>query len=653
MGTNLTRKILQEHLVSGEMSPGETIAIGIDQVLVQDLTGTQAFLHFEAMGIERVRCELAVCFADHNVLQIKPENMEDHIYLRTAGRKYGIWFAKPASGIGHQIHLEHFAVPGKTALGADSHTPHCGGIGMIAIGAGGMDVAVAMGGGPFHMLMPRVVNVHLTGELRPWCTAKDVILELLRRLTVRGGKEKVFEFTGPGIRSLNAQQRVTITNMGTELGATTSIFPSDDITLEFFRRLGREGDWREILPDDDAGYDEVIELDLSTIEPLIAEPSLPDKVVPVREVAGTKVHQVMVGSCTNGSYTDLQAVAKMMKGRRVHPETTFFIHPASRMALELLAKEGYLGDLLAAGVNVAEATCGACIGLGHVPAPGTVSLRAINRNFRGRSGLKDDAVYLASSETAAAPAIRGVIIDPRDLGEEEGLEAPPAELPSEISQDNPNLLPPASDEEAPAIEVERGENIVPAPVKGALEASVSGEALLKVEDDISTDHIMPASADILAYRSNIPKISEFVFHRLDPTFSERAKAKGSGFIVGGLNYGQGSSREHAALAPMFLGLKGVLAKSFARIHHANLVNFGLLPMVFASTDDYDMIDQGDELAIEGTWEGVDKGRLTVQNKTKGTTIEVTLELTDRQGEILKAGGLLPYTRDLGSGGASA
>ncbi|MEE8210055.1 MAG: aconitate hydratase, partial [bacterium] len=511
MGTNLTRKILQEHLVSGDMTSGETISIRIDQVLVQDLTGTQAFLHFEAMGLERVRCEVAVCFADHNVLQVRPENMEDHIYLMTAGKKYGIWFAKPASGIGHQIHLEHFAVPGKTALGADSHTPHCGGIGMIAIGAGGMDVAVAMGGGAYHLVMPRVVNVHLTGALQPWCTAKDVILELLRRLTVRGGKEKVFEFTGPGIHTLNAQQRVTITNMGTELGATTSIFPSDDATREYFRRLGREEDWREALPDDDAEYDEVIDLDLSAVEPLIAEPSLPDKVVPVREASGRKVHQVMVGSCTNGSYTDLQAVAKIMKGRRVHPEVSFFIHPASLMDLKLLAEEGYVADLISAGVNVAEATCGACIGTGHVPASGTVSVRAINRNFKGRSGLKDDAVYLASSETAAATAIRGVITDPRDLGEE-GIEAPQAELPARINQDNPNLIPPASPEEAATLVVERGDNIVPAPVKGALEPSLSGTVLLKVDDDITTDHIMPASADILAYRSNIPKISEFVFH---------------------------------------------------------------------------------------------------------------------------------------------
>jgi aconitate hydratase len=633
----------------GEMIPGETISIRIDQVLVQDLTGTQAFLHFEAMGLDRIRCETAVCFADHNVLQIKPENMEDHIYLRTAGRKYGVWYAKPASGIGHQIHLEHFAAPGKTALGADSHTPHCGGVGMIAIGAGGMDVAVAMGGGPYYLVMPRVVNVRLTGVLKPWSTAKDVILELLRRITVRGGKEKVFEFTGPGIKTLNAQQRATITNMGTELGATTSIFPSDEVTLEYFRRLGREEDWKEILPDEDAEYDEVIELDLSAVEPLVALPSLSDKVVPVREVAGTNIHQVMVGSCTNGSYTDLQAVAKIMKGRTVHPDVTFFIHPSSRKALELLAREGHLTDLIAAGVNVAEATCGACIGLGHVPAPGTRSLRAINRNFRGRSGLKEDEVYLASPETAAATALRGVITDPRDLEELEGLKAPPAELPKAISQENPSLIPPAEPEEAGGLEVVRGENIVPAPVKAPLGKSLSGEVLIKVEDDITTDHIMPASADILAFRSNIPRISEFVYYRLDPSFSKRAKDKGGGFIIGGLNYGQGSSREHAALAPMFLGVKGVIAKSYARIHHSNLVNFGLLPMEFASPDDYDKVDQGDELALENVLDGIDKGRITVHDRTKGTSFEVTMDLTDRQKKILKAGGLLPYTRETGGG----
>jgi aconitate hydratase len=648
MGQNVVQKILGEHLVGGELVPGEEIAIRIDQVLIQDLTGTQALLHFEAMDLSRVRCKVAVCYADHNVIQVKSENMQDHMYLQSASRKYGAWYAKPASGIGHQIHLEHFGVPGDTALGADSHTPHCGGVGMIAIGAGGLDVAVAMGGGPYHLIMPQVVGVRLSGELQPWSTAKDVILELLRRLTVRGGFGKILEFTGPGVETLNAQERVTITNMGTELGATTSIFPSDEITLDFFRRLGRENDWREVVPDPDARYDDVIDVDLSKIEPLVALPSLPDKVVPVREVAGEKIHQVIVGSCTNGSYTDLQAVAKIVRGRRVHPEATFLVHPSSRSALELLAREGLVTDMIAAGVNVAEATCGACIGTGHVPAPGTRSLRAMNRNFQGRSGLKEDQVYLSSSETAAATALRGVLTDPRDLE----MPPPAPELPSRIDQNNPNLLRPVSDDEAVELEIERGANLVPGTPRESLEARVSGEVLIKVGDDISTDHIMPAAADILAYRSNIPRISEYVYHHLDPGFSARAHAKGSGFIVGGDNYGQGSSREHAALAPMHLGVRGVIAKSFARIHHANLVNFGLLPMVFEDPANYDAIDQGDELAIEGATEGVDLASLTVHNRAKGTSFKVKMSLTDRQKALIKAGGLLPYTHQTGVGGGT-
>lgn len=643
MGENLTYKILREHLVSGELKRGTEIGISIDQVLIQDLTGTQAFLHFEAMELSRVRCEVAVCYADHNVIQVKPENMEDHLYLQNASRKYGVWFAKPGSGIGHQIHLEHFAIPGKTALGADSHTPHCGGVGMLAIGAGGLDVAVAMGGGPYFLTVPNVINVYLTGQLQPWVTAKDVILELLRRITVRGGKGNIYEFTGPGVKTLNAQERVTITNMGTELGATTSIFPSDEVTRDFFRRLGREKDWRELLPDEDASYDGRIELDLSSLEPLIALPSLPDKVVPVREVQGTKVEQVMVGSCTNGSYTDLYVVAKVVQGKRVHPEVNFFVHPSSRSALELLAREGWLTEMIAAGVNVAEPTCGACIGTGHVPAPGTKSLRAINRNFQGRSGLSDDQVYLASPETAAATALRGVITDPRDLD----IPAPGAVLPSAISQENPNLMPPASEEEAQKLTVKRGSNIVPTPARPPFGHTVRGEVLIKVGDDISTDHIMPASADILAYRSNIPKISEFVFYRLDPEFSKRAQQKGAGFIVGGENYGQGSSREHAALAPMHLGVHGVIAKSFARIHHANLVNFGLLPLVFEDPTDYDRIQQGDMLVIEHLQEGIEQRVLTVHNMTRNFRFRVTMSLTDRQQVLLKAGGLLRYTRDKG------
>jgi len=646
MGENLTRKILRSHLVEGQMVPGEEIGIRVDQVLAQDLTATQAFLQFEAMGIPRVRCRVAACYADHNVLHIKPENMEDHLYLQTAARKYGVWFAKPASGIGHQIHLEHFAVPGETVLGADSHTPHCGGVGMIAIGAGGMDVAIAMAGGPYYVDMPHVVRVNLTGQLRPWSTAKDVILELLRRLTVRGGKGKIFEFTGPGIRTLNAQQRVTITNMSYELGATTSIFPSDDLTREYFRRLGREGDWREQVPDPNAAYDDSLELDLASIEPLVAKPSLPDNVVPVREVAGTKVQQVMVGSCTNGSYTDLRAVAHVMKGRRVHPEIYFFIHPSSRADLERLAEEGGVADLIAAGVNVAEPTCGACIGFGHVPAPGTKSLRAINRNFKGRSGLADDQVYLASSETAAATAIKGVITDPRDLARELDISPPSADLPARIEQDDPNLVPPAGEAEAAGIAIHRGESIRPAPVKAPLEATLTGPVLIKVGDDISTDHIMPAGSEIVAHRSNVPRLAEYVFHRVDPTFAARAKQAGRGFIVGGENYGQGSSREHAALAPMYLGVKGVIAKSFSRIHHANLINWGLIPMVFVDPRAYDGIDHGDELEIPGIRAHLEgsAARFTVRNTTRKTTFDVAVDLNPRERRYILAGGKLAHVK---------
>ncbi len=643
MRKSLAHKIIESHLVSGEMKAGQEIGIKIDHVLIQDITGTQVFLHFEAIGLERIGAELAVCYADHNVLQVKSENMQDHLYLQSAAEKFGVWYSKAANGIGHQIHLEHFAVPGKTAVGSDSHTPHCGGIGMLAIGAGGLDVAVALGGGAYHLVMPKIINVHVTGELQPWSTAKDVILEMLRRVTVRGGLGKIFEFTGPGIRTLNAQQRVTITNMGTEMGATTSLFPSDEITKEFYTRIGRPGDWREMLPDNDAQYDERMELELSKIEPLVALPSLPDKVVPVREAAGVAMEQVLVGSCTNGAYADMKAVAKIMKGKKVHPQVNFIIHPASRMALELLAEEGYLTDLLKAGVNVAEPTCGACIGTGHVPAPGTKSLRAINRNFRGRSGLKDDEVYLASPETAAATAIFGVLTDPRELK----MEAPVSELPASVNQNNINLIPPAPAEKAKALTIRRGANIVPADPKDILHDSIVGEVLIKVEDDISTDHIMPAASEILAYRSNIPKISEFVYYRLDPDFSRRAKEKKGGFIVGGENYGQGSSREHAALAPMYLGVKGVIAKSFARIHHSNLINFGLLPLVFADKNDYGKISRGDVLEIDNCLASVEKGEFTIVNKTRGISFKTKANLTARQRELLKLGGLLTYTRKTG------
>lgn len=646
MGKGVAQKVIESHLVDGKAVAGEEIGLRIDQVLIQDMTGTTAIMQFEAMGLQRVRARVAAGYADHNVLHITPENMEDHIYMRNSCRKYGIWYAKPASGIGHQIHQEHFAVPGETALGADSHTPHQGGIGMLAIGSGGMDVAIAMAGGPYYLEMPQIVNVRLTGQLPGWSTAKDVILEMLRRLTVRGGKNKLFEFTGPGVKTLNAQQRVTITNMMAELGATTGIFPSDDVTRDFFQRVGRPGDWREVLPDSNAAYDDAIEIDLSKIEPLIALPSLPDKVVPVREVEGMKIHQVMVGSCTNGSYTDLQAVARIVKGQRVHPDVFFFVHPSSRQALEVLAKEGMVTDLISAGVNIAEPTCGACIGFGHVPAPGVRSLRAINRNFKGRSGLAEDQVYLASAETAAATALRGVITDPRRLEREMGIAAPSAEIPKGMPQDNPLLFPPEPADQAAGLTVERGKNIVPVPVKGPLAELLAGEVLITLGDDVTTDHIMPAGAEIVAYRSNVPKISEYVFHRVDPTFAERAKAAPGGFIIGGENYGQGSSREHAALAPMFLGITGVFAKTFARIHHANLINWGLVPMVFADPADAERIAKGDRLEVPDIRRHIENGAETfrVRNATKGYEFTVKVDLNARDRQYLLAGGRLAHTK---------
>jgi len=518
----------------------------IDEILIQDITSTAAMMHFEAKQLHRVRCKVACCYGDHNVLQVSEENTEDHVYLSTAARKYGIWWAKPGAGIGHQIHQEHFACPGDTALGADSHTPHIGGMGVFAMGAGGLDVAVAMGGGPYFLHMPAIVRVNLTGQLPPWSTAKDVILEMLRRNSVSGGFGKVFEYVGPGLRNLNVQQRITICNMGAEMGASTSMFPSDAVTREYMRSIGREKDWREVLPDPGAAYDESMEIDLGTIEPLVAMPSNPDKVVPVSQAAGIKVDQVMVGSCTNGSYMDLKAVAQIVKGRRVHPDVTFFIHPSSRLDLEVLAREGLLTDLIAAGVNVEAATCGACIGVGHVPAKGMKSLRAINRNFKGRTGQKDDEVYLSSSEVAAASAIAGVIVDPRTLG----MPAPAQEMPRRLDQDNASLVPPAAEGQAATLEVVKGDNIQVIPLNGPLTETLRGEVLIRLGGDISTDHIMPAGAQILRFRSNIPKLAEYVFNRVDPEFPARAKAKGGGFIVGGKNYGQGSSREHAAIAPM-------------------------------------------------------------------------------------------------------
>ncbi len=642
MGENVTRKILITHLADGEMVPGREIGIKVDEILIQDITGTAAMLHFEAMQLGRVRCKVACVYGDHNVLQVSEENTEDHVYLSTAARKYGMWWAKPGAGIGHQVHQEHFACPGDTALGADSHTPHIGGMGVFAMGAGGLDVAVAMGGGPYYLPMPAIVRVNLTGRLRPWSTAKDVILEMLRRLTADGGFGKVFEYVGTGLGHLNVQQRITICNMGAELGATTSVFPSDAVTREYMKRIGREPAWREVLPDPDAGYDDSMELDLGAIEPLVALPSNPDKVVPISQAAGIKVDQVMVGSCTNGSYTDLKAVAQIMRGRKVHPDVTFFIHPSSRLDLEALAREGLLAELIASGANVEAATCGACIGVGHVPAKGMKSLRAINRNFKGRTGQKDDEVYLSSSEVAAATAITGVITDPRTLG----IPAPAQEQPERLAQANPSLVPPAPEPEAAALRVVKGDNIQVIPLKGPLTETLRGEVLIKLDDDISTDHIMPAGSQILRFRSNIPKLVEYVFNRVDPEFVARAKAKGGGFIVGGSNYGQGSSREHAAIAPMYLGVTGVITKAFARIHLANLINWGIVPMTFADPADHGRLAPGDVLEIPEIRRQIDAGaeRLTVKNVTKGGVFTVNLSLNRRERDYLLAGGKLAHTK---------
>ena len=642
MGDNVTRNILAAHLADGRMVPGEEIGIKIDEILIQDITGTAAMMHFEAMQLHRIRCRVACCYGDHNVLQVSEENTEDHVYLASAARKYGIWWAKPGAGIGHQIQQEHFAAPGETALGADSHTPHIGGMGVYAMGAGGLDVAVAMGGGPYYLDMPVVVRVQLTGQLRPWSTAKDVILEMLRRLTASGGFGKVFEYTGPGLRTLNVQQRITICNMGAELGATTSMFPSDDVTRDYLRTIGRGDAWREVLPDSDAAYDESMDLDLGAIEPLVAMPSNPDKVVPIGQALGIKVDQVMVGSCTNGSYTDLKAVAQIVKGRRVHPDVTFFVHPSSRLDVEVLAREGLLTEMIAAGVNVEAATCGACIGVGHVPSKGMKSLRAINRNFKGRSGQKDDEVYLSSSEVAAASAIAGVITDPRTLG----IPAPAQETPRRLPEENTSLVPPAPAGEAPAVKVIKGDNIVGIPLKGPLAPTLRGEVLIKLGDDISTDHIMPAGAQILRFRSNIPKLADYVFNRVDPEFAARAKERGGGFIVGGRNYGQGSSREHAAIAPMFLGVTGVIVKAFARIHLANLINWGVLPMTFADPADHERIAQGDVLEIPDVRTQIDAGasQLVVRNTTKGTTFRVDVALNRRERDYLMEGGKLAHTK---------
>jgi aconitate hydratase len=640
MRKNLARKILQEHLVSGKLEAGEEISIRIDQTLTQDATGTMAYLQFEAMGIPRVKTKLSVSYVDHNTLQAGFENADDHRFLQSIAAKYGIYFSRPGNGICHQVHLERFGAPGETLLGSDSHTPTGGGLGMIAIGAGGLDVAVAMGGGPFVTNMPLILNVRLTGTLPPWVTAKDIILEVLRRRTVKGGVGRIVEYTGPGIQGLNVPARSTITNMGAELGATTSLFPSDGITRSFLEAQGRGDVYRELGPDENAAYDDVEEINLDELVPLIAKPHSPDSVSPVDELKGTPVVQVAIGSCTNSSYSDLMSVANILRGKTVHPNVSLVISPGSRQVFEMISRNGALADLIGAGARILESACGPCIGMGQAPPTDGVTIRSFNRNFKGRSGTPSGQVYLASPEVCAAAALAGEIVNPQTLGEYERID-----LPDKFLIDDRMIIPPLPENEAAKIEIIRGPNIKPVPVQKSLPDKLAGEVLLVVEDNITTDHIMPAGAKILPLRSNIPAMSEYVYAGVDASFPARAKEKGGGLIVGGDNYGQGSSREHAALVPMYLGLKAVIAKSFARIHRANLINFGIVPLVFENPAQYDEFDQGDILKINGLSDGlvVDQP-ITVTNESKNKEILCNHNLSQRQIDIIKAGGLLNYTK---------
>ncbi len=638
MGMTLAQKIIKSHLVSGEMIPGKEIALRIDQTLTQDATGTMAYLEFETMGIDRVRTELSVAYIDHNTLQCGFENADDHRYIQTVAKKHGIRFSRPGNGICHQVHLERFGVPGKTLIGSDSHTPTGGGIGMLAFGAGGMDVAVAMGGGAYYITMPKMFKVNLTGKLQPFVTAKDVSLEILRILSVKGGVGAIIEWGGEGIATLSVPERATITNMGTELGATTSIFPSDEVTRDFLRAEGREEDWSELSSDPDAEYDRIINIDLSTLEPLVACPHSPDNVKKVSELKGVKVDQVCVGSCTNSSLMDMLKVAALLKGKRVDPSVSMSVSPGSRQVLSMLAACGALNDILASGARVLECACGPCIGMGFSPNSAGVSLRTFNRNFLGRSGTADAGVHLVSPETAVAAALTGYVTDPRELGEMPGIQ-----MPTAFAVDDSAVLLPASPEEAKDVEVLRGPNIKPFPDSRPVGDAIEAELTLKVGDNITTDHIMPAGAKILPYRSNIPHLSQFCFGVCDATFPERAKAAGESIVVGGSNYGQGSSREHAALVPLYLGVRAVIAKSFARIHVANLINAGILPLTFKNPEDYDAVSQGDSLALRNIHAGMDDGTVWLDDLTTGKRVELACDFTQRQKDMLKAGGLLAYT----------
>ena len=641
MGYTIAQKIIKNHLLSGEMVTGTDIGLRIDQTLTQDATGTMAYLEFEAMGVPRVKTEKSVAYIDHNTLQTGFENADDHRFIQTVCKKHGIYFSRPGNGICHQVHLERFGKPGKTLIGSDSHTPTGGGIGMLAMGAGGLDVAVAMGGGAYYITMPKMVRVNLTGKLRPWVSAKDVILEVLRIMSVKGGVGKIIEYGGEGVKTLTVPERATITNMGAELGATTSIFPSDEITREFLKAQGREEDYTELSSDPDAVYDEVIDIDLSALKPMAACPHSPDNVKTIEELAGGKIDQVCIGSCTNSSYLDLMRVAAILKGKTVHPDVSLAIAPGSKQVYNMLALNGALGDLIAAGARILECACGPCIGMGQSPNSKGISLRTFNRNFEGRSGTADGQIYLVSPETAAASAITGVFTDPTTLGEEVKIE-----LPEKFLINDNMVTPPAAEEDMDKVEVLRGPNIKPFPTTKPMEDTIKASCALKVGDNITTDHIMPAGAKILPLRSNIPAISNYCFTVCDKDFPERAKMLGSSVIVGGANYGQGSSREHAALAPLYLGVKAVLVKSFARIHRSNLINAGILPLTFVNESDYDKISLGDELVLPDVKKiNLEGGDVVVENVTTSEKIMAKCELTGRTRDIILAGGLLNYTKE--------
>lgn len=643
MGYTLTEKIIREHIVDGEPVKGTEIGLKIDQTLTQDATGTMAYLQFEAMGVDQVKTERSVAYIDHNTLQSGFENADDHRFIGSIAKKHGIWFSRPGNGICHQVHLERYGKPGKTLIGSDSHTPTGGGIGMFACGAGGLDVAVAMGGGAYYITMPQVVKINLTGKLNDWVSAKDVILKVLQILSVKGGVGKVMEYTGEGVKTLSVPERATITNMGAELGATTSIFPSDEITREFLKAQGREEDWVELKADDDAVYDAEVNIDLSELVPLAACPHSPDNVKTVEEIGNIKIDQVCIGSCTNSSLQDLLKVAHILKGKTVHPDVSLAIAPGSKQVYNMMAQCGALSDLIDAGARILECACGPCIGMGQSPNSKGISLRTFNRNFEGRSGTRDGQIYLVSPETAAASAIAGVFTDPRTLG-----AMPPYIMPERFYINDNMVVPPASPEDAKNVEVLRGPNIKPFPINTPLAESIEAEVTLKVGDNITTDHIMPAGAKILPLRSNIPAISQHCFEVCDETFPKRALEAGKSIVVGGVNYGQGSSREHAALAPLYLGVKAIICKSFARIHRQNLINNGILPLEFVNSDDYEKIEQGDKLVIANIRDVIKNGSdIIVKNETKGVDIPVKCELSERGKGMILAGGLLNYTKQNG------